>query len=245
MNSESAPKTEESVAQDSAIGTGSATVGTAGGAWGENKLSDVVKGVAKSKNGSNNGHSQKHLLNGPTLNSNGGGSSSGASVTGATAAASSTVAATSGVATTTTTTATTSTKVTVVENLTSPMPNGDLAQSTLALTPPTSPGKKERPFATPAISGNTSKTTSRSQSVQANQQQQTGTPLAAPADANQTKTSAPPPGVSYAKMAEQNKDRLEQMAREVKERELEQERERRRVAQTSKLPSNDTHTRDS
>ena len=34
-------------------------------------------------------------------------------------------------------------------------------------------------------------------------------------------------------MAEQNKDRLEQMAREAKERELEQERERRRNAQTS------------
>lgn len=125
-------------------------------------------------------------------------------------------------------------KVTSVESQTSPLPNGDLAQSTLALTPPTSPGKKDKPF-TGSTNANSSKP-AKAQSSQSHQQHAGASssgvaPEVAPAKV--VAAAVPPPGVSYAKMAEQNKDRLEQMAREVKERELEQERERRRVAQTS------------
>lgn len=175
------------------------------GAWGESKLSDVVKGVAKPKSG--NGHGPKHLLNGPALVPSSGNSS-----------AVSTVAAAS--------------KATSVESQISPLPNGDLAQSTLALTPPTSPGKKEKPFTT---------STTSSKPAKASQQSAAAPPPTSSDAASSSSTSSskavassgPPPGVSYAKMAEQNKDRLEQMAREVKERELEQERERRRVAQSS------------
>ena len=101
-----------------------------------------------------------------------------------------------------------------------PLPNGDLAQSTLALTPPTSPGKKDRaaPFPPAAAAVTAPKAAAAAAATTA-----TG-------DAAQSKAVMAPPSVSYAKMAEQSKERLEQLAREVKERELEQERERRREA---------------
>lgn len=214
-NSDVATKVEENNSVESTTSTGGNGSG-ATGAWGENKLSDVVKGVAKSKNGSNNGHGPKHLMNGPALIPSGGGHVANSSAAVAASGAATAVAS----------------KATSVESQTSPMPNGDLAQSTLALTPPTSPGKKEKLFATSTIA-NSSKT-AKTPSSQSHHQQQH--PAGAPSEGVPAKVvvaSVPPPGVSYAKMAEQNKDRLEQMAREVKERELEQERERRRVAQTS------------
>lgn len=163
-------KSEETLATEAAAGVSAPS----NGAWGESKLSDVVKGVAKTK--SSNGHGPKPALNGPAK--------------------------------------------------ADALPNGDLAQSTVSLTPPTSPGGKKDKAA--------KKT---SPQLQQQQQQQPGQQNAANDAVVIAKTPnsvAPPPCVSYAKMAEQNKDRLEQMAREAKERELEQERERRRVAQTSK-----------
>jgi hypothetical protein len=138
------------------------------------------------------------------------------------------------------------TKATSVESQPTRLPNGDLAKSTLAFTPPTSQGKKEKPFPGSTVQqANTSKPTkaqTQQQLKHHHHQQQlqhptTGVPSGT-SEMTPVKAAVapvPPPGVSYAKMAEQNKDRLEQMAREVKERELEQERERRRVAQTSKL----------
>ena len=237
MNSDAPPKVEENSTPESValVGGGGHNSG-ASGAWGESKLSDVVKGVAKPKSGSNNGHGPKHLLNGPALIPSGGNSSNSV----ASNSAASVVTPSGAMAGTT--------KATSVESQPSPLPNGDLAQSTLALTPPTSPGKKEKPFSGSSVQqANTSKP-AKAQTQQLThhhhhtQQQQhpttgvpSGTSEMAPAKVATVVVPVPPPGVSYAKMAEQNKDRLEQMAREVKERELEQERERRRVVQTSKL----------
>ena len=190
-----------------------------------------MKGVAKPKSGSNNGHGPKHpLLNGPALVPSGGNNSASSSAATATPSSSAPPGASAA-------TATIAPKGTSVESQTSPLPNGDLAQSTLALTPPTSPGKKEKPFAASTIT-NTSKPAKAHSSSQTLIHQQQIPATTAHSDVTPSKAAVapvPPPGVSYAKMAEQNKDRLEQMAREVKERELEQERERRRVAQTSKL----------
>jgi len=235
VNSDAPSKVEENSTPEfvALVGGGGGHGSGASGAWGESKLSDVVKGVAKPKSGSNNGHGPKHLLNGPALIPSGGNSSSAAAAASNSAAS---VVTQSGAMVGTT-------KATSVESQPTPLPNGDLAQSTLALTPPTSPGKKEKPF-----SGSTVQQANTSKPAKAQTQQQlthhhhqqhlttgvpSGTSEMAPAKA--AVAPVPPPGVSYAKMAEQNKDRLEQMAREVKERELEQERERRRVAQTSKL----------
>lgn len=100
-----------------------------------------------------------------------------------------------------------------------PLPNGDLAQSTLALTPPTSPGKKDRAAPFPPTAAVTAPKAAAAAAA-----------TTATGDAAQSKAVMAPPSVSYAKMAEQSKERLEQLAREVKERELEQERERRREA---------------
>ena len=88
----------------------------ASGAW-ESKLSDVVKGVAKIGKSGRESHSQaqKPLLNGPPA---------------AAVSMAAVVAPSSSIS-----------KASIDQN---PLPNGDLAQSTLALTPPTSPGKKER-----------------------------------------------------------------------------------------------------
>jgi hypothetical protein len=145
------------------------------------------------------------------------------------------------------------TKAISVESQPTRLPNGDLAKSTLALTPPTSQGKKEKPFP-----GSTVQQTNTSKPAKAQTQQQlkhhhhqqqlqhpttgvpSGTSETAPAKAAAV-APVPQPGIYYAKMAQQNKDRLEQMAREVQERDLEQERERRRVAQT-KLAANQGKT---
>lgn len=240
MNSDAPPKVEENSTPECVTlvggGGGGGHGGGASGAWGESKLSDVVKGVAKPKSGSNNGHGPKHLLNGPALIPSGGNSSSAAAAASNSAAS---VVTQSGAPMAGTT------KATSVESQPTPLPNGDLAQSTLALTPPTSPGKKEKPFSGSTVQqANTSKPAKAQTQQQLTHHQQqlkqhptTGVPSGT-SEMTPVKAAVapvPPPGVSYAKMAEQNKDRLEQMAREVKERELEQERERRRVAQTSKL----------
>lgn len=174
------------------------------GPW-ESKLSDVVKGVAKIGKAGRESHSQAQK---PSLN-------------GPPAVSMATVVAPSS----------SISKASLDQN---PLPNGDLAQSTLALTPPTSPGKKDRgaPFHASA-SASKAKATATAAPLPA-----TAAPVpAAVGDAAQSKAAMAPPCVSYAKMAEQSKERLEQLAREVKERELEQERERRReaarVSQTS------------
>lgn len=222
VSSEAAPRTEDHSAQESAgssgggsAGSGAASAGggagqavSSGGAgpWGESKLSDVVKGVAKAKTGgtnnnNNNTHQGQHanklvvVANGPAGNN--------------------------GAAKPTTL---------VVDHQASPVPNGDLAQSTLALTPPTSPGKKDKPFpaTTTATTTGSAKTAHKVVAATTTDAKSGGTLMT-----SQQQQQQPAACVSYAKMAEQNKDRLEQMAREVKERELEQERERRRVAQTS------------
>ena len=233
-NSDAPSKAEEHSTLEcvaSAGGNSNSGGSSTSGAWGESKLSDVVKGVAKPKSGSNNGHGPKHpLLNGPALVPSGGNNSASSSAATATPSSSAPPGASAA-------TATIAPKGTSVESQTSPLPNGDLAQSTLALTPPTSPGKKEKPFAASTIT-NTSKPAKAHSSSQTLIHQQQIPATTAHSDVTPSKAAVapvPPPGVSYAKMAEQNKDRLEQMAREVKERELEQERERRRVAQTSKL----------
>uniref|UniRef100_A0A0P4YCI4 La-related protein n=2 Tax=Daphnia magna TaxID=35525 RepID=A0A0P4YCI4_9CRUS len=236
VNSEATPKTEENSTPECVAHLGAVNSSGASGAWGESKLSDVVKGVAKPKSGSNNGHGPKHLLNGPALVPSGGHNSNAA----ASSSAASVITPSGGMLG--------ATKATSLESQPSPLPNGDLAQSTLALTPPTSPGKKEKPFSGSAVQqANTSKPakaqTSTQQSLIHHHQQPTatGTPPSDVAPVKVVVAPVHPPGVSYAKMAEQNKDRLEQMAREVKERELEQERERRRVAQT-KLAANQGKT---
>lgn len=163
--------------EDSVPSEATALVSLSNGAWGESKLSDVVKGVAKIK--PNNG--LKPILNGPSS---------------------------------------------IAKADSQSVPNGDLAQSTIVLTPPTSPGGKKDKQASSTAPPKTSK--AQTPQSQLNVLSETAAKISgAPA------SSASAPCVSYAKMAEQNKDRLEQMAREVKERELEQERERRRVAHTS------------
>ena len=177
--------------------------GELNGAW-ESKLSDVVKGVAKGKGGQSHAQAQHHQQH-KQLQVNGAvGGSSSSSV------------------------AVSASKAPVDSQPTCPLPNGDLAQSTLALTPPTSPGKKDRPFHAAAANNNNNKTKSNSST--------TATPLTA--EVVQLKATPAAPCVSYAKVAEQSKDKMEQLAREVKERDLEQERERRReiavrVSQTS------------
>merc|ERR1712071_740571 len=104
---------------------GECSSSSSGGAW-ESKLSDVVKGVAKAKAAHNHHHpnhlqAQKPLLNGPPA-----------------------LAVTVNVAATVTSSIP---KGSVPESQACPsLPHGDLAQSMLALTPPTSPGKKDRPF---------------------------------------------------------------------------------------------------
>ena len=184
----------------------------ASGAW-ESKLSDVVKGVAKIGKSGRESHSQaqKPLLNGPPP---------------AAVSMAAVVAPSSSIS-----------KASIDQN---PLPNGDLAQSTLALTPPTSPGKKERGAslhaATAAPATNATVAASKAKAA-ATAAPPPATAAPGAGDAAQSKVVMTPPCVSYAKMAEQSKERLEQLAREVRERELEQERERRReavrVSQTS------------
>jgi len=219
----------------------------------------VVKGVAKPNRSGyygSGGGNNKPLLNGPVL-----GTSTNPSVAVATSAV---AAVTTTIAQTTAThkpasldSHTVAADAAVV--VASPsLPNGDLAQSTLALTPPTSPGKRDKSF--PATTGNSAASTTVPTKTTKGQQQplpsasSSSVPnevAATPPSSNPVSKTTPassaapstassataPPCVSYAKMAEQNKDRLEQMAREAKERELEQERERRRNAQTSECCS--------
>ena len=233
-----------------------------GGAWGgESKLSDVVKGVAKPKTGGNHYHGNnntnssshgKPLLNGPAPAAPSAPTTTASNPVASKASQENSAAAT---------------VVVAVASTSSPsLPNGDLAQSTLALTPPTSPGKREgKPFPPSGSSASSSSSahpvTSKSTKAAAAAAPATpsassspplpgagaepakgattaaGTASATPATPSTASVTAPSPCVSYAKMAEQNKDRLEQMAREAKERELELERERRRVAsQNSECP---------
>lgn len=242
-----------SKSEDHSDGQGLSSSGASVGAWGgESKLSDVVKGVAKPNRSGYYGGGNKPLLNGPVLGTSG----SPASVVNL-----------AGAVTTTTAQTTPTTKpasldsqavaaAAVVVVASSSLPNGDLAQSTLALTPPTSPGKRDKSF--PATTGNSTSAPTANQtnaliktakgqqpspstlSSVANEIVTTPPSSIAASKTTHTSSTAPstvpataPPCVSYAKMAEQNKDRLEQMAREAKERELEQERERRRNVQTS------------
>jgi len=188
-------------------GNGSASVDI--GAW-ESKLSDVVKGVAKPKLAATNssGSASKPMMNGP---SSGGSSNSSAPAPAAPNSSSSTAAA--------------ALTKTPAENSSCPLPNGDLAQSTLALTPPTSPGKKEKSF--PAPNAPHVKSSKKPQSPQPTPTESVDLAKSSAVVAGAGAPSQPP-SLSYAKMAQQNKERLEQLAREVKERELEQERERKR-----------------
>jgi len=186
-------------------GNGSASVDI--GAW-ESKLSDVVKGVAKPKLAATNssGSASKPMMNGPSS-----GGSSNSSAPAAPNSSSSTAAA--------------ALTKTPAENSSCPLPNGDLAQSTLALTPPTSPGKKEKSF--PAPNAPHVKSSKKPQSPQPTPTESVDLAKSSAVVAGAGAPSQPP-SLSYAKMAQQNKERLEQLAREVKERELEQERERKR-----------------
>lgn len=175
------------------------------GAW-ESKLSDVVKGVVKLKVGSNGaaGQAARPQTNGPLIGS----------------PAASAASALPTVLTAATVSVNSSPAWKVQNDAPTPVavPNGDLAQSTLALTPPTSPAKRDRTY--PA-----SVKQNRHQHSSAVQEAQSATTDASKTNAD---PAAAAPCMSYAKMAEQNKERLEQLAREVKEREREQERERKR-----------------